>query len=238
MSTWDSNYLLNAFNRQTGRPKVDAIDNPSKFQRLSEAQQEIIADIAAICPHILYPTVAYSALPTLTTTDHQVFRFLAADGTTVVTPMGKAKIFTALNNIPSCPWVEGIDYISMGSAIRIPNNNSYNGPLWWYGITPPTDITSSAQPSLFPEASRELIAIRATYNFGIEGIHNAGLSEAAAQRYGYPLVRDPGRFAFWLAQWRQQFNSGGGAGITGLQFALAGYGNANGFGNILQAQAG
>ncbi len=189
------------------------------------AQDEVIADIAAICPWILYPKVSYANMPTCTTTDYQIFTFGTDANGYAISPMGSTKIFTSLNDIPDSPWVEGVDYLNEGTQIRIPNNNTYSGTLYWRGITPPGPISGSAsqQPALFPEASRELIALRYAYNFGTEGNRFPDLSDAMAIRYGYPLTNSPGRFAFWCTSWRKAFSSGGAlGGISGMQLAIAG----------------
>jgi hypothetical protein len=182
---------------------------------LSEAQNEVIADIAAICPSVLYPTVANASLPTLSTSDNQVYTFGTDANGYSIAPIGRVAIFATLNDIPTSPWREGRDFIRTGAtAIRIPNNGSYSGTLYWLGVTNPPDITASVQPSLFPEASRELITLKAALNFGTEGKRDLELSSAMAARYGE-------RFARWCTTWRTQYRRGGAMGsVTGMQLAL------------------
>lgn len=230
MAVYDSAYLLGWFNRLTGRPQgsgaTDSIAPVDKFKRLAEAQDEVIADIAAICPWVLYPTVSYANMPQLSTVDNQVWTFGTDANGYPIAPMGKTMIYPDLNSIPGCPWQEGTDYLNEGTQIRIPYNNTYAGPLYWRGITPPAAISATVQPALFPEASRELIALRAAYNFGQEGTRNLALSDAMAERYGYPLSQNgaPGRFAFWCTSWQNAFTSGGAlSAVTGQQLAYAGY---------------
>jgi hypothetical protein len=171
---------------------------------------------------VLYPSVAYGSVPTLSTSDQQLFTFGADANGYAIAPMGKVGIYTDLGSIPTCPWREGQDFIRAGAtAIRIPNNNTYTGTLYWVGITPPADIDASHQPTLFPEASRVLIAIRAAYDFGTEGNRNPDLSAQMAVRYGEPLSGNKGQFAHWLTTWRTQYRSGGVlGGYTGLDLAL------------------
>jgi len=226
VATYDSTYLLGLFNRLAGRPDGDLITPETKYQMLSEAQNQVLADLAAIAPWSLYPTAPYGALPTLTTTDNQIYTFGTDASGYAKFPM-HAQIYQALEDIPTCPLIEGVDYMNEGTQIRALNNGTLASTLYVYGIFQPPDITADVQPTLMPEATRELIAIRAAYNFGTEGNRNPALSGAMATRYGYPLITAPGRFAFWCLTWKSQFKGGGanGGSWTGRQLALGGYNN-------------
>lgn len=226
MSTFDSAYLLAYFNRQTGRTGTDSISDATKYQMLSEAQNEVVADIAAICPHVLYPTAAYALLPKLTTTDDQVYTFGTDTNGYPTFPMGHGGIFESLDDIPTSPLIPGVDYMLEGTQIRALNNGTLPGTLYWYGIGQPADIDATHQPVLMPESARELIGIRAAYNFGTEGNRNAVLTQTMGAKYGYPLGPQPNRFAYWCQTWKTQFAGGGALGsITGLGLALGGWGN-------------
>ncbi len=224
MATWDNAYLLGFFNRLTGRTGTDSITDPTKYQMLSEAQNEVIADMAAIVPHVLYPTVATASLPQLTISAAGDIGTFGTDANGYAKfPMGHGNIFQSLQDIPTNPF---LSYMNEGTQIRALNDGTLPATLYWYGIAQPPDIDASTQPTLQPEASRELIGIRAAYNFGTQGNRNAPLSQTMAARYGYPLAQNPGRFAFWCATWKTQYNNGGAlASLTGLQLSLAGYGN-------------
>lgn len=171
--------------------------------------------LSAVAPSSLYPKVAYGSIPTLTTTDQQRFTFGTDANAYAVFPMGKGGIYASLNDIPDCPWVEGRDYISEGTQIRIPNNGTYGGTLYWYGITAPADITASVQPALFPEASRELIVIEAVRRFSQEYGRNFPLADEMANEWerAWPS---------WCTVFKTQFRSGGALRVTGLQLAIAG----------------
>lgn len=227
MATWDSTYLLSYFNRQIGRSSTDAITAATKYQMLSEAQNQVIADMAAIVPHVLYPTVATGSLPTLTVDASGTIATFGTDANGYAKfPMGHGNIFQSLDDIPTNPFV---DYQSFGTGIRSLNNTPLPSTLYWYGIAQPPDIDGSGnEPSIFPEAARELIAIRAAYNFGTEGNRNAVLSQTMASKYGYPLATNPGRFAFWCLTWKTQFDNGAALGWTGKQLAIAGQGSGYG----------
>lgn len=230
MATWDSAYLLAFLKRLTGRPASDSIPDATQYQRLTEAYNEVVADIAAICPNVLYPTVGYASIPTMTTTDGgQTFTFGTDSNGYAIAPIGKTTIYANLNDIPTTPWREGEQYIALGgTAIQIPNNGTYFGTLYWRGIAQPSDVDATHQPLLFPEASRELIAIRAAYNFASEFSRNPALAALMAQRYGVPLAGNPGRFAYWCLTWKTQFRRGGALQqLTGLQVAVGSSFNLN-----------
>lgn len=225
-ATWDSAYLLGLFNRLAGRPSSDAILDATKYQMLSEAQNNVIADMVAVTPNSLYPTAPYASLPTLTTTDDQIYTFGTDANGYPKFPMN-AQIFANLTDIPTNPLRPNTDYMIEGSQIRALNNGTLPGTLYVYGIFQPADINATDQPTLKPEPSRELIAIRAAYNFATEGNRNPALAETMATRYGYPLSASPaGRFPYWCLVWKTQFKGGGVLGaFTGRQLAASGYGN-------------
>lgn len=169
--------------------------------------------MSAVCPRALYPKVAYSALPTLTTTDNQTFTFGTDSNGYAIFPSGKGGIYPSLTSIPDRPWVEGRDYVSEGTQIRIPNNGTYTGTLYWYGVTNPADIDVTHQPSLFPEASRELIVIEAVRQFARDGVRNVALVDEMQDEWdrAWPT---------WCLVWKTQFRTGGALGFTGFQLAL------------------
>lgn len=203
------------FQRRSGRPTTDAITDASKYQRLSEAQNNVIAQMMAVVPKSLYPKVSYASLPTLTTTDSQVFTFGVDSNGYPIYPLGHAGIYPSLNSIPDWPWREGFDYISEGTQIRIPNNNTYTGTLWWYGAQQPADIDATHQPSIFPEAARVLIVIDAVRSFAQEGVRNGPLEDTMQNEWD----RQWGR---WCLTWKSAYRKGGALAFSGLQLALAG----------------
>lgn len=214
-ATWDSAYLLKMFNRKAARSTTDAITDPLKYERLSEAQNNIISQMMAICPKSLYPKVPYASLPTLTTTDSQVFTFGTDSNGYPIYPLGHAGIYPSLNAIPNWPWREGQDYISEGTQIRIPNNNTYSGTLWWYGAQQPTDIDATHQPSIFPEAARVLIVIDAVRTFAQEGVRNVELEDDMQAEWERQWPR-------FCLLWKTAYRQGGALSFSGLQLALAG----------------
>lgn len=220
-ATWDSQYLVRTFARLTGMAPNGAPTPETRFERLSEAQNEIVGNIAGRFPRVLYPVTGYSTIPTLTTTDQQLFTFGTDDNGYALSPMG-ASIYPSLDSIPDNPWRRGRDYVPVGATgIRIPNNNTYAGTLYWVGVSPPADITQDDQPALFPEASRELIVLLASARYLEEYGRNLVVSDRLWARYNQ-------RWPEWALVWRTQFKDGGVlGGITGLGLGITGtYRNA------------
>ncbi len=314
MATYDSAWCLERFNQLTGRPTTDdSITDDEKYTRLSEAQQQVVRDIAPIAPWVLAPKVPYTLFPApfgnaqsigtgtltlsggsyaagdaitatasennftvdsvglyLSATDpttripilYQIASYVGADEVTItaevdtpltmvgvamvgwgigtstatdgqvftfgfdtlghaIYPLGKAEIFPTLASWPDFPWVEGYDYINEGTQIRLPNNRTWNGALYWYGIVQPSDITASVQPVIVPEGARELIVYRAASMFAEEAANNTTLADRLEARYQAAWTK-------WAVAWRTQWQSGNQmAGFSGLRFTLGG-GNLGG----------
>lgn len=194
------------------------MSDATKYTMLSDAQGEVIADVAARAPWTLYSKAAYSSTPTLSTSDQQVFTFGTDVNGNPLFPIGKVMIYPSLQSIPDYPWREGYDYIQEGTQIRIPDNGTYAGTLYWRGIAPVLDIDGTNQPSLIPVNSRILIVYKAVNFYASTGNRNAELADKMQQLYD----RD---FARWMLVWKSQFANGGGLGtLTGRDMAIVGYG--------------
>lgn len=207
---WSSSYLLALFNRYASRPTTDEVSDEDKYRWLTEAQHAVVADITARAPNVLY-----GAPQPMTTSDNNVFTFGTDGNGYPVFPMGNARIFRSLKDVPDYPMVEGVEYLSEGTQIRIPNQRTEAGPLYWYGESQPTDISASSEPVLNPEPSRNLIALEAARRF----VQANGQSDRAADlgaEYGRELPR-------WLLVWKRQFSSGAGMlSTSGLRAAMLG----------------
>lgn len=219
MASYDSADLLAQFNQRAGRPTADSITDAAKYQRLARAQNRVIAQIAAVAPNSLYPKVAAASIPTLTTSDSKVFTFGTDAGGYPNFPMGHGGIFTSLNDIPTNPWVEGRDYMREGNQIRIPNNQTFSGTLYWYGIAQPADISASVEPAIIPEAARDLIVIEAVRGFAQEWLRNAPLADEMANEWER-------QWPTWCLVYKTQFQSGGALNVLN-GFQLAAIGGAN-----------
>jgi hypothetical protein len=215
-ATYDSADLLLTFNEMSGRPASgDSITDARKYAKLSKSQNRVVAMLAAIYPNSLYPHAAYGSFPTCTTTDNQVFTFGTDANGYAVYPIGKTMIYPSLASIPDYPWRKNIDYLDEGTQIRIPNNRTWTSTLWWRGITNPPDMDATHQPSLFPEASRELIVIDAVRQLAQTGKRDPTLLQIMQGEWDRAWPR-------WCLMWRTAYSSGGALGsATGLRMALA-----------------
>ncbi len=220
MATFDSPSLLGTFNDLCGRPSADAITDTRKYGWLTLANNELVSAIASICPNVLYPTGAF---PTLTTADSKVFTFGTDSNGYATTPIGKTGIYPSLASVPDSPWREGLDYLSEGSQIRIPNDGTYSGTLYFRGIAQPADLDGTHNPALLPESSRVLIPHIAALNFARSFARNPSLAQMEIDYLGEPWGNNKGAFARWCLAWRKQFRQGGALGvtITGRQLAIA-----------------
>lgn len=226
---YESVDLLAQFNWKANRPLSETgsagpVTDTQKYDLLSRSQDRIIGMMSAVVPNSLYPKVAYGSLPTLTTTDNQVYTFGVDGRGYAAFPMGKGGVYRSLNDIPTNPLVPGQDYMIEGTQIRALNNTTLPSVLYWYGIAAPAAITASVQPAIFPEAARELIVIDAVRQFAQSGKRDTDLMALMAAEWGYPLPgQQPGAWAQWTMVWRSQFRSGGALNVfTGMQLAVLG----------------
>lgn len=216
MASYDSADLLLQFNQRAGRPTADSITDAQKYQRLARAQNRVVAQIASVAPNSLYPKVATVSMPTLTTTDNQIFTFGTDTAGYPNFPMGHGGIYPSLEAIPDAPWTEGRDYMREGNQIRIPSNGTYAGTLYWYGIAQPTDISASVEPAVIPEAARELIVIEAVRSFSQEWLRNAALADEMNNEWDR-------QWPIWCLVYKTQFKNGGALSVlTGFQVAALG----------------
>lgn len=219
MASFDSVDLLLQFNQKAGRPTADSITDATKYARLARAQNTVVALIASVAPNSLYPKVAAASIPTLSTSDNKIFTFGTDAQSYPKFPMGHGGIYTSLNNIPDSPWVEGRDYMLEGNQVRIPNNGTYSGTLYWYGISQPADITAAVEPAIIPQAARELIVIEAVRTFSQEWLRNAPLADEMANEWER-------KWPMWCLVYKTQFKNGGALNVlTAAQLAVVGGAN-------------
>lgn len=224
MATMTSANLLELFNQLSGRPDSgDSMTDAQKYARLSAAQNVVIEQASAVAPNAFYSKATYANTPTLTTTDQQVFTFGTDANGDAIFPIGKVRIFENLAAIPDYPWVEGVDYLDEGTQIRIPNNQTYGGTLYWRGIAPYADITASVQPSLLPPPFRILIVYEAVRRYAEEGLRSVELADRMQANYDKAFMR-------LCIVLKTQFSSGGALGsVSGLRLTMGAY-NGNGGG--------
>lgn len=225
--TYQSSDLLTWF-RRLSQTSADnpAISDTDVYARLAQAQNDVVADVVARNPQILYSKAAYGSTPTLSTSDNQVFTFGTDVNGDPLFPIGKVMIYDSLTAIPDTPWREGWDYLNEGTQIRIPNNGTYGGTLYWRGVAPFVPISASNQPTLIPPPSRMLIVYKAVEQYAMEGSRDEKLEEKMAKLY----ARD---FPRWMLVWKSQFqNFGGINSLTGMQLAILGAGTGPGYNPI------
>lgn len=215
--------LLQRFNDLTGRPASgDSMSDAQKYARLADAQNVVWEDAVSRVPQAFYSKAAYGSTPTLTTTDQQIFTFGTDVNGSPLFPVGKFRIFQNLQSIPDYPWVEGIDYLVEGSQIRIPNNQTWGGTLYWRGAAPLETLSASVQPSITPTWARILIVYEAVRRYAEEGKRDTVL----ADRMLFNYERD---FRRWMLTIKTQFSNGGAGGsISGLRLSMLGpYSNSS-----------
>lgn len=228
-ATYTSADLLTWFQRLAQLPSSNGpVTDVDLYARLAQAQNDVIADIVVRMPQPFYSKAAYASTPTLTTSDNQVFTFGTDVNGDPLYPIGKVEIFPSLDAIPDSPWREGYDgdYLNEGNQIRIPNNGTFAGTLYWRGVAPVLAITATNQPTLIPPPSRMLIVYKAVEQYAMEGSRDEKLESKMAALY----ARD---FPRWMLVYRTQFqNYGAIASLTGMQLAILGAGTGPGYNPI------
>ena len=216
MATYQSSDLLTLFNSYAARPSAgDQISDANKYLRLARAQHVVIDDFAARIPEPQFSLAAYGSTPTLTTSDNQIFTFGTDLNSDASFPLGKVNIYNSLSAIPDYPLVEGQDYLWEGSQIRIPNNGTWVGTLYWRGVAPVQEISASVQPTIVPPPARILIVLEAARAFMAEGGRSPDKVQSLAAEYGVNLAR-------WLLALKTANMTRGGTGaLSGLRLTMA-----------------
>lgn len=217
MPTWSSADLLTRFNEMTGRPASgDSISDANKYRRLADAQNVVLEDAASRVPKAFVSKAGYSSMPTLTTSDSQVFTFGTDVNGDPLFPIGKVEIYPSLSSVPDSPWIEGVDYLNEGTQIRIPSNRTWGGTLYWRGIAPVLPIDGTNQPSIIPPPFRILIVYEAVRRYAEEGKRDPELADRMAANY----AREFARFCLTL---KTQFSNGGAlGGLSGRNLTFLG----------------
>lgn len=199
MASYDSADLLAQMKELADIPTTSEFTSAALYSRLARAQQDVIEEIAGIYPNCLYRTTGPAAL---STSDSKVYTFGTDGQGHPVAPMGFVQVFKNLSDYPDSPMIPGLDYLDEGTQIRIPNNRTESGTLYWQGIPTPTDISASQEPALRPAPARRLIVIRAVETFAREGGRNYALADDMERLFATQLRKH-------LLVWRTRFSSGG-----------------------------
>lgn len=200
---YDGPYMLDLFNRLTGRAVADSVLAPVKYTWLSEAQREVVSEMSTVAPHVLYPKVGTSSLPQMVTTDNKVWTFGLDADDNPIEPFGDVQVYRRPSDVPDRPLIVDWDFVGEGNQIRIPRNRRLSGPLYWRGVVMPPPISETVPPALIPTAANELVAIRAAKNWAESGnLRNSALADRMRLRWKE-------RWPFWCLVWKRQFSKGG-----------------------------
>lgn len=182
---YQSSDILATFNRLAGRPATDPISDADKYQRLAQAQDEIVLDQVGLCGKVLYsaPTAMTLAAGSLTAT-------FGVDGNGYALFLLDGYVYPSLNAIPQFPWNPGVDYLDEGTTIRSLNQVPFSVTPYYYGVVSPQYMSASVQPVLQPPQVRNLIAVKAAANFLQEGGRNAEQAATLQARYDREWARD------------------------------------------------
>lgn len=158
---YSSSELLRLCKVKLNRPSADEAFTVTTaddvwYDLLSEAQDQVMGQLAAICPEPMY-----GDLTQLQTSDSGAsFIFDTDVDGDDVHAFGHYELYANTQGYPDSPLVEGVDFIWLGSKIVVPNGRTMSTP---YGrwVTPPHKIDATNQPVLQPKYARVLIVDRA-----------------------------------------------------------------------------
>ncbi len=175
---WQSSDLLARFNAMAGRPTTDAILDADKYRRLADAQDTVLGKISTVAK-----SINAAAPVTMATSDGGYTWTFGTDGNGYATFALGGRIYPTLSAIPDYPWIPGTDYLDEGTQVRMPNNVPWGGPLYWYGVIPPQQMSASVQPIIQPPPARILIVIEAVRTFAQEYLRNAALTDEMSSEW-------------------------------------------------------
>lgn len=208
MASYDSAALLAAFKRDTNWPRngEGPLTDDEIYEYLSEAQEEIIGEVAMYAPDAMIgPPVA------LVTADSGVtYTFGTDTDGDLLYPLA-AEVFASANGrqLYASTWSNpGGDFVLEGNTIRTTNGRARtytSGPIARF-VTPPAPISDSTEPSLLPKFARKLIVLRAAEKYAQRG----GKLDPRPYQEEYATVwaGKPGMGGGVLLQLKQQFNVG------------------------------
>lgn len=220
---WESADLLARFQLYAGLSANPSITPTQQYQCLADGQNEVLVEIANVVPRVLY-----GAPTAMTTSDGGYTWQFGTDGNGyALFPLGKASIYPNLDAVPDYPWQPGLDYLDEGTQIRIPNNISWPGPLYWYGMTPPAAISATVQPVIQPPTSRILIVLKAVRIYAEQFAKNAELAADMDARWEKTW---PKQAAMLRRHFRGSSRLGPLTGAWGRGGSTFGFGIGSGFG--------
>jgi hypothetical protein len=169
VAEYDSVTLYERFKMYQRRPEQDEkLDSDGVYALLSDAQQQVVVEIANHVPHMLLgpPTQ-------MVTADNGLTYTFGTDGDgDNIFPIGSVEIAArnGRSTLYASAYADGsLDYVLEGDRIRMPRGRARtftSGPYARF-ITPPPEITAVVQPMarIKPKSARMLIVYRALVNW-------------------------------------------------------------------------
>lgn len=176
---WQSTDLLSRFQSWAQLPASNGpISDANLYQRLSDAQDQVILECANLMGRILF-TPPFQ----MTSSDGGYTYGYGNDGNGYALFPLAGYVYPTEQAIPGYPWVPQRDYLDEGTVIRGLYNTVIPLAPWFYGIVQPAQLSASTQPVIQPTPSRVLIVIEAVKLYAQEGNRDQNLAAAMQVRW-------------------------------------------------------
>lgn len=198
MAQFDSADLLAQFALYANRPTTDeALTDAQKYRFLSDAQQEVLAELATIAPKS-----QMQAPVLLTTADGGVTYTFGTDvdGNNIF-PLA-CEVYARVDGreLYASSWERGGDFVIEGDRIRSPGNRAitYSAGPYARFVRADAQLSASSAPVLKPVMARKLILFRALLKWASVG----GRIDPGPWREEYDRT-----WSQWLPAFRTQFSA-------------------------------
>lgn len=202
MADWDSADLLRRFKDEAGLEDASEMsDDNTVYPLLSDAQEEVVREVAARYPAALYtePVALVAIDATLKT-----FRWPQVNGQDVL-PMGAVQIAPRLSAFTSdrdfVGWDVDIEFLDEGTRIRIPGDRAFSGTLYARYVPRPPRMTALVGPSIRPIEASTLIVNRAVRKWAKQGNQRPDIKKEMDEEW----AKD---FPVWMLTWRRRHRGG------------------------------
>lgn len=206
---FDKTDLLRRLKGRVGRPESDeafSVDSTDDkyYDCLTEAQDRLIQLLGTFVPDAVW------AIPTLLTSSDSGLTYGFGndlDGEAILA-FGHFQVFAQLSDIPNAPLIEGVDFLVMGTKLRMPDNVPRifsSGPYALYAAQ--SNVINSTHEPVVPKIARQALLadaeIRALQHLGLDsGVAEdkfdtawaellAVLKTQSAGKGGQPISRRP-----------------------------------------------
>lgn len=195
VTLWTSADLLARCKMYARRPVIDeAFGDDQWYMLLTEANAELIQQIATIAPEVLYP-IAGPVLLTSADGGYSYTFGVDPDGNQI-TPIGRYEIRqypTGRLWVAGAEWDQSADYVDEGWRIRFPGQIARswgNGP-WARFVAPGGTVNATTQPAIEPPHINMVLVYKACAKWArIGGTRDPGPYEELEQK---ALWGDPTR---------------------------------------------